>query len=551
MSKESTTTTHNPRDYKFRLSVSIIPLAIFLAILVAGIVMPDTFKRIVDNAVMVVMKDFGWFISLSTLFFLVFCLSLLFLPVGNIRLGGPKSKPDLSTFEYFALSLCAGMASGFILWPTAEMIEYTSFPPRVFGVEPGSYQSVVDALKFEWLHWAFTPYALYTAFGVVVSYAFYNLRKSYTVSSAMYPLLGERLGNRGKTAIDCICLFSILGGVAGSLGYGLLQLGSGLEYLFDLKTGLFSWILISIVVTIIYTGTSVSGLKKGIAWLSKNNTWLFFLFLAFAILFGPRSFMFNLTSEAIGQFVRDYLPMLTVQDVMPGTDLWPQWWNNIWWLDWIAFAPMMGLFMATLSRGRTIKEFVVVNMILPSLFAMIWFGIFGGIAAHVQFIMGEDLASVLSEHGHEYMQLFSMSYLPFDIITKPLLLITQMISFITLANSMTSTIAMMTIVPGKGYTSEEPPMKIKIVWGALMASIAILFLASGGLSGAKSVKAITGFPIFILELAVVIGFILFFVKGKAPEKSAYAVKFSYDNLNPATGEITEFIMPIPEKKKDK
>jgi choline-glycine betaine transporter len=189
MSKEFTTTAHDPRDYKFRLSVSIIPLAIFLSILVAGIVMPDTFKRIIDNAVMVVMKDFGWFISLSTLFFLVFCLALLFLPVGKIRLGGPGSKPDLSTFEYFALSLCAGMATGFILWPTAEMIEYTSFPPRVFGVEPGSYQSVVDALKFEWLHWAFTPYALYTAFGVVVSYAFYNLRKSYTVSCqiAMLP----------------------------------------------------------------------------------------------------------------------------------------------------------------------------------------------------------------------------------------------------------------------------------------------------------------------------------------------------------------------------
>ncbi len=139
--------------------------------------------------------------------------------------------------------------------------------------------------------------------------------------------------------------------------------------------------------------------------MGKGNTYLFFLFLAFVILFGPKSYLFNLTSEAFGQFVRDYIPMLTVQDFMPGSDLWPQWWNNIWWLDWIAFAPMTGMFMATLSKGRTVREFVVVNMILPSVFAMIWFGMFGGFAAHVQYVMGEDLLSVMEQHGSSYMQI--------------------------------------------------------------------------------------------------------------------------------------------------
>jgi choline-glycine betaine transporter len=540
MTTETSISKHNPRDFTVRWGVSIIPIVLFLIVLVTGIAFSDKFTAVVDKVVMFVMKDMGWFVSLSSLFFVVFCFIFLILPMGKIRFGGPMAKPNLTTFEYFALSLCAGMATGFILWPTAEMVEYTVRPPRAFGVEAGSYQAIIDALKFEWVHWSITPYALYTAFGIVVTYAYYNLRKPYATSSALYPLFGEKLGEHGKTVIDCVCLFSIIGGVAGSLGYGLLQLGSGIEYLFGLKTGLGSWILIAVVITIVYTATSVSGLKAGIAWLSKRNAYLFIFFLVFAVLFGPRSYLFNLISETLGQFVRDYLPMMTVQDIMPGSDLWPQWWNNIWWLDWVAFAPMTGLFMATLSKGRTMRTFVIVNMILPSVFAMLWFGVFGGIAAHTQYIMGEDLAVVLEAHGHEYMQLFSMSYLPFDVVMKPLLLITQIISFVTMANAMTSTVSMMTIKPGITYTSDEAPMTIKVFWGILMASISILFLSTGGLSGAKSVKAITGFPIFIIELAAVIGFLLFFAKGKAPEKNKFETEFVYANTDIQSGEIAEY-----------
>ena len=541
MAEQKETRKHDPHDYKIRWNIIVLPIVLFLLIFIAGIAVPDQFSAVLNKCVMFIMKDMGWFISLCTLFFVGFCLMIAVLPVGKIRLGGKHAKPELGKFEYFALSLTAGMATGFILWPTAEMLEYTVRPPRAFGQAAGSYQSILDALKFEWLHWAFTPYALYTAFGIVVAYAIYNLKKSYTSSSALYPLCGERLGNKGKTVVDIVCLFSIVGGVAGSMGYGLLQIGSGLEYLYNFKTGLMSWILIAVVITAIYIGTSVSGLKNGINWLAKNNTYLFILFLIWVVVFGPKSFMFNMTSEALGQFIRDYIPILTVQDFMPNSDLWPQWWNNIWWLDWIAFAPMTGMFMATISKGRTLKEFVIYNMLLPSLFAMFWFGMFGSFAAHLQYVAGEDLAAVMEVNGSSYMQIFTMSYLPLGVIMKPLLLITQIISFVTLANSMTSTISMMSIEPGKNYTSDEAPMHMKIVWGVIMAAIAVLFLWSGGLDGAKSVKAIAGLPIFILELAVVIGFILFFVKKKAPEQREVS-SYIYTNEDEETGEIKPFIM---------
>lgn len=532
------TVSHNAKDYKIRWSVSSIPILLFAIIFFSGILFPETFKKVLDAGVMLVMRDFGWLISLSTLFMVIFCLAFLFIPMGKIKLGGPESKPELTTFEYFALSLCAGMATGFILWPAAEMIEYSTNPAKGTGLIAGSYDAIMWALQNEFLHWAFTPYALYTAFGLVVSYSFYNLKQPYAPSSVLYPLLGNKMGGRTATFVDSVTLFAIVGGVSGSMGYGLLQLGSGIEFLFGWKTGFMSWLTIAAVITIIYTATSVSGLKKGIAWLSKQNAWLFIFFLVFAILAGPKSFIFNLTIEAFGKFVADYIPLLTFQNPMPDSDLWPQWWGTIWWLDWVAFAPMTGLFMATLSKGRTLREFVGVNMVLPSFFAVIWFGVFGGVAAHAQYVMGEDLAGALAAHGHQYMQLFSMQYLPLDVIMKPLMLLTQMISFITMANAMTSTVSMMTITPGGAYTSSEAPMKIKIFWGIAMASIALLFLSAGGLDGAKSVKAITGFPIILLELVAVVGFILFFMKGRAPEKNLNAANYLYTNFNNLREELT-------------
>lgn len=146
---EKNTGTHNPKDYKIRWSVCVVPIVFFAIVLLAGILIPDAFNKVIDAGVMFVMKDMGWAVSLSTLFLTIFCLAIVFVPVGKIRLGGPKEKPNLTTFEYFALSLCAGMATGFILWPTAEMVEYTARPPVAFGAEAMSYGSIIDALEYE------------------------------------------------------------------------------------------------------------------------------------------------------------------------------------------------------------------------------------------------------------------------------------------------------------------------------------------------------------------------------------------------------------------
>ncbi len=527
---------HDGKDFKIRWSISLPPVILFLIILAAGLMIPDTFNKALDAVVMFIMKDMGWFISLSTLFFVGFVVVIMFHPIGKIKLGGPNAKPELSTFEYFASSVT--LATGFILWPAAEMLEYSARPPRAFGQAAGSYQAIIDALKFEWVHWAITQFSLYAAFAIVVGYAFYNLHKPYTTSSALYPLFGEKMGKKGKNLIDMICLFAIVGGVIGSLGYGLLQIGSSLEYLFNLKTGMGSWIMIVAAIILVCTAAGLINAKKGFALLGKTNTYLFIVFLAAVLIFGPKSFIFNLISEAFGQFIRDYIPILTVQDFMPGSDLWAQWWNNIWWLDWIGFAPLSGMFIANLSKGRTIREMIVFNMVLPSVFAIIWFGILGGYAANLQYVLGIDLLSVLDAHGHSYMQIFTMSFLPIGSVIKILLLVSQLIANVILVNSMSSTVAMMSIIPGKGYTKDEAPLWIKVFWCILMAVIAILFIASGGLAGAKSVKAIAGFPIFILELGACIGFILFFMKGKAPEK-IHVAEFTYANLNEETGELDE------------
>jgi choline-glycine betaine transporter len=520
---------HDQKDYQLRWGVVIIPLVIFAVIFVMGIVNQDLFMSFLNKVFSFIMIDFGWAINLGSLFFVIFCFICLFHPMAKIKFGGPDAKPELTVFEWFSISLCAGMATGLILWPTAEMIEYSLHPAIGAGLEPGSYKAIIWALTNEMLHWSFTPYGLYTAFGIVCAYVYYNLNLPFAVSSTLYPVIGDRAFGKIGTVVDSITLFSIMGGVAGSLGYGLLQLGSGLEFLFGFKSGPALWSIIALVMIIIYTISSTTGLQKGIRWLSEKNAWLFIFFLAFATIFGPTSFMLNLTTEAIGEFIANFIPLMTFLDPITGSDLWPQWWGTVWWLDWLAFAPLTGLFLARLCKGRTIREFIIVNLILPALFAIFWFGMFGSLAAHIQYIMGEPLGQVLAENGHQFMQLYTLKYLPLTGLLRPLLLLTQVISIVTLADSMTSTVSMMTIKRGKNYHSEEAPVGLKVFWGVVMGAISVLFLYSGGLDGAKSVKIMSGFPILILEFVVLVGFLRFFAKGKAPEKFINTTDVKYTN----------------------
>ncbi|MDK2984611.1 MAG: glycine betaine transporter [Clostridia bacterium] len=510
--------TNQSDKFTLRWGVILIPLLIFGTVILLGFINAKAFVDILWGYFEWLMVNLGWAIDLGALGFVIFSVVLMLHPIGKIKFGGQDAKPEFNTWNWWAMSLCAGMAMGIVMWPP-EALMHSISPAQGMNLEPGSHEAILWAMRTTFLHWTFTPYAIYVVCGVLIAYAHYNLKKPYAVSSALYPLLGERAFGATATIVDALTLFAITGGVAGSLGMGMMQLGSGLEFVFGIQPGPMVWVMIAVVIVASYTTSSVTGLNKGIKWLSDKNAWLFIALMVFAFVFGPKAFILNLTTQAFGQYINHFFEAMTFTDPFPGGDLWPQWWDMFWFTDWLSFAPIVGMFLARLCYGRTIREFLVVNMVMPAVFGIMWFGVFGSITVYSHYFGGADLAALMEQKGWEVLMLKIFDFLPLANIIRPIMIITIFISFVTLADSMTSTVSILSTTGYEQLNTKEPPIGLKIFWGVLMGLTSIIFVFNGGLDGIKVVKTMAGIPILFLEILMVIGFITHqFKKSKATNK---------------------------------
>ncbi len=497
---------------QIRWSVVYFPVIVFGALIILGLTNAETFVTVLWDVFIVIMSNFGWFVSLSCLFFMIFLAVMLFHPIGRIRFGGPHAKPEFSTWNWWAISLCAGIGTGIVFWGAVEPLLFTFEPAPGMHLEPGSSEAMMWAMRTSFLHWSFTPYAVYIIFAIVVAYAFYNMKKPYNISSGFVPLLGEKaLGGKVSSIIDTLTIFAITGGVAGSLGYGIMQIGGGMKVVFGIAPSPMVYVVIAGVIIAAYTISSISGLNRGIKWISDKNAWIFIALMIFVLIVGPTQFILNLTTQSIGAYFNNIFDAMTYTEPLGlKSDLWPQWWDMYWWVDWISFAAIVGLFLVRLAYGRTIREFVVVNWVLPSVFAFIWFGIFGGFTLDLELNQGVPIFQFLKDTGNEYLMLEIFRYMPLTKIIQPVMIFTVMLSFVTLADSMTSTVSLMTV---KNNTKvKEAPNTIKLGWGLLMGGTSLVFVLLGGLEGIKVVKTLAGFPIVFIEVVMLLGFIVYMAK---------------------------------------
>jgi choline-glycine betaine transporter len=492
-------------DKKIRLSVIAVPSFIFLCLIIVGFMDSKAFITTLNGWFIALMSNWGWTISIGMLVFVAFMVVLLFHPVGKIKLGGPNATPRLTVWQWFATSLCAGIGTGVVFWGAVEPILFTMQPAPSLGLTPGSNDAVMWAMRTTFLHWTFTPYAIYVTFGVILAYTCHNLRKESNVSSGFIPLMGDR-ATKGKFAsfIDTLTVFAIVGGVAGSLGYGILQLGIGVDIIFGIKPTTMIYMIIAAIIVIVYTVSCASGLRRGIMWLSDKNTWIFLIMLVFVLFCGPTAYICNLLTQSVGSYFTYFLEGMTYTAPFPDSELWPQWWDMYWWVDWLSYGPIMGLFFVRLGYGRTIREFVLVNWLMPSLFGFAWFGIFGGTVLNAQIFNGVDLYGIYKASGAEAITFATFDLLPLASIVKPIMLVTIALSFITLANSMVATVSTMSIKDNLGV--EEAPMSLKFFWGFLIGGASLVFTLSGGIDGIKMVKTFAGFPILFVGLFMLAGF---------------------------------------------
>ena len=513
---------------KLRPSIIIFPSLIFITLIIIGFINAKAFIATLEGWFVALMTSFGWLISIGMLCFIAFMVVLLFHPIGRIKLGGPNAQPRLTTWQWFSVALCAGIGTGVVFWGAVEPLLFTMRPAPGLHLTPESNEAVIWAMRTTYLHWTLTPYAIYVTFGVILAYVCYNLKKDNNVSSGFIPLLGDR-AMRGKFAslIDVLTVFAIVGGVCGSLGFGILQLGTGMDIIFGIKPTYLIHIGICAAIVLVYIGSSISGLRKGIMWLSDKNAWIFMIMLAFVLFCGPTAYIMNLMTQSTGSYFNNFLESMTYTAPFPDGENWPQWWDMFWWTDWLSYGPIMGLFLVRLGYGRTIRSFVIVNWVLPSLFGFFWFSIFGGTVLHAQLFEGNNLFATYEASGAEAMTFAAFDLVPFASVVKPIMLITIALSFITLANSMTSTVATMSLKDNSGV--DEAPMWLKIFWGVLIGAASLVFTLSGGIDGIKMVKTFAGFPILFVGMVMLGGFIWYMAQRPRNEMNDFVYEDAVAN----------------------
>lgn len=522
-----------------RWGVILTPVIIFVTLIVIGFVNPDTFISILWGVFEKLMVNGGWLVSLGCLAFVIFLVVLLFHPIGKIKFGGKNAKPKYSTWNWWAISLCAGIGTGIVFWGAVEPLLFAMEPAPGMHLTPATSESVMWAMRTSYLHWTFTPYAIYITFGVIIGFAYYNLKKPYNVSSGFSPLMKEKAhGKFFSGLIDAVTVFAITGGVAGSLGYGLLQISSGANTIFNIPSNPLTYAVIALIIVVAYNTSSLTGMDKGIRWLSDKNAWMFIALMVFTLFFGPLEYIMNMLTQSVGSFLPNFVEAMTFTNPFPdaavvtgsawteNSSLWTQWWDQYWFVDWLSFGPIVGIFLIKLSYGRTIREFIVVNWLLPSLFGILWFAVFGSLALDIQFnpaaypnvdLMGcANLYEFMKQFGNEAVMLKVLEALPLAQIIKPIMLVLITLSFVTLADSMTSTVALMTIKRNKGV--KEAPATMKLGWGILMGVTSLIFVLNGGLEGIKVVKTLAGFPILFIEIAMLILFIIYMIKKRKSKK---------------------------------
>ncbi|MGG1397112.1 BCCT family transporter [Bacillus salipaludis] len=467
----------------YKLSVLIT-----LIFVLWGGIAPKNLGSISKEAFSFTIDKFGWLYLFLALGFLIFAFYLAFSKFGGIRLGSDDDEPEYSNISWFAMLFSAGMGIGLVFWGVAEPISHYIDPPYGNAKTPDAARL---ALRYSFFHWGLHPWAIYTIISLALAY--FQYRKGYTglISSTFYPLLKEKVKGPIGKAIDILAIIATVFGVATSLGLGALQINGGLSHLFGISTSASWQIIIIAIVTVLYLISATTGLDKGILLLSNGNLILAIGLLLITFILGPTFFLLDTFTVTIGSYLQNLLQMslrLTPFENNP----WIGAWTLFYWAWWIAWAPFVGMFIARVSKGRTIKEFVLGVLLIPSLFSFIWFSVFGGSALHLQMFQGKKIAEAV-QNDITTALFTTLEGLPFGIIMSIIATLLIVTFFITSADSATFVLGMLS-----SEGNPNPSNKVKLSWGILQSSIAIVLLLSGGLQSLQTASIITALPFGII-----------------------------------------------------
>lgn len=472
----------------------IVSAGLILAIVIWGVLAPASLGAVFDTALATITRNFGWFYLWVVLGLVVMALILAFSRYGDLKLGGEDDEPEFSIGAWFAMLFAAGMGIGLVFWGVAEPVSHYGAPPP--GIAPNTPEAANAAMRYSFFHWGLHPWAVYSI--VALAIAFFQFRKggSALVSTAVQALPWRWVRPLGPL-VNVLAVIATAFGVAASLGMGALQINSGLARVFGLPVSGAAQVGIIVVTTALFLVSAVTGVDRGIKWLSSFNLVMAALLALAVFLLGPTVAIIDTFTTTLGayasEFVRMSLRMTPFRD-----SGWVGGWTVFYWAWWVSWSPFVGLFIARVSRGRSIREFILGTVLAPTLAAFIWFSVFGGTALHMEILQGLPMAEAVQ--ADVSTALFSVfDALPLGGLMTGVATVLVLVFFVTSGDSATLVLGMMST-----GGDENPRPLVKVIWGVLVAGIAISLLLAGGVKAVQTATIVFALPFtaVILLMAV-------------------------------------------------
>ena len=461
-----------------------ISAGLILAIVLWGVIAPASLGTVFDTALTAITRDFGWLYLWVVLGLVIMAVVLAFSRYGDLKLGGEDDEPEFSIGAWFAMLFAAGMGIGLVFWGVAEPISHYGAPPP--GIAPNTPEAATAAMRYSFFHWGLHPWAVYSI--VALAIAFFQFRRGgpALVSTAVQALPWAPLQKLGPV-VNVLAVIATAFGVAASLGMGALQINSGLNAVFGLPVGQASQVGIIVVTTVLFLASAVTGVTKGIKWLSSANLALAALLTLGIFVMGPTVAIIDTFTNTLGSYVSEFVRMSL--RMTPFRDSgWVSGWTVFYWAWWVSWSPFVGLFIARVSRGRTIREFILGTVLAPTLAAFVWFSVFGGTALNMEIMQGLPIAEAVG--ADVSTALFAMfDTLPLSGLLSGIATVLVLVFFVTSGDSATLVLGMMS-TGGQA----NPSARVKIIWGVLVSGIAISLLLAGGLKAVQSATIVFALP---------------------------------------------------------
>ena len=493
------TSSPEPNGKKFSPVFLISAIIVFVIVLI-GVFIPTQFGEFTNEIKLWITDNLGWYYLILTTVIVFFCIFLIFSPIGKLKLGRPNDKPEFNTVSWFAMLFSAGMGIGLVFYGAAEPLSHFAAPPTA---DPMTKQAYAESLRSTFFHWGFHAWAVYGVVALALAYSQFRKGEPGLLSKTLRPILGDRVDGPIGMFIDVLAVFATVIGVAVSLGMGALQIAGGLNYLFGVPNNMLTQAIIIVVVTILFIMSAWSGLSKGIQYLSNLNIGLGTLLMLAALIAGPTVLIMNMFTSSTGGLLDSFLfSSFDTAAQNPQKNQWMSDWTLYYWGWWMSWSPFVGVFIARVSKGRSIREFISGVMLVPVIVSFLWFSVFG--------VLGIETAKKHKEilDMSVETQLFGVfNHLPMGMILSIIALLLIASFFITSADSATFVLGMQTT-----NGSLNPSQFVKVTWGVAQSLIAFVLLLSGngdgeaGLNALQSAAIISALPFSIVVILMMISF---------------------------------------------